>query len=588
MNATRPLAPIHRFERVVGCLFCGTLILACSIPVRADVSFEKEIQPIIESACLHCHNADKAEGDLRLDSFIGAVANGDQGPSIMPGNAKKSPFFTRTILPAGDDKIMPPDGPPLDESQTSRIREWINQGAKWPKTAKLQVYPRIDFVMNVKPILETDCVSCHSGSKPKGDLNLSTHEAAFSTGSDPPIIKPYHPEQSTLYTQTVVSRDDPTLMPPFREGGPLPHETTETLRLWISQGAVWPKGIKLTPKGRLATGPPNPDDFALVQKIRDRIVAQAKAEGNRKFADYSAKVPKTGARYHMVAIKGGDFLMGSPKVESGRQPDEGPQTHVEISPFWLGKYEVTWDEFEPFMITKFERFKNGARKDYDPKTHSIVDAVTGPTRPYADMTFGMGKLGYPAICMTQHAANKYCEWLSAQTGHFYRLPTEAEWEYACRAGTTTAYSFGNDPSNADHYAWYIDDSDEKSHKIGQKKPNPWGLFDMHGNVAEWTADQYVADYFQRFGGHATNPYVRPKTLYPRSVRGGSWNDEVTAIRSAARRGSDPSWKQQDPQLPKSIWYLTDAPWVGFRIARPQKVPSVEEMYFYWNSATGKF
>ncbi len=240
------------------------------------------------------------------------------------------------------------------------------------------------------------------------------------------------------------------------------------------------------------------------------------------------------------------------------------------------------------MITRFERFKNGARKDYDPATHTIVDAVSGPTRPYADMTFGMGKLGRPAICMTQHAANKYCEWLSAQTGHFYRLPTEAEWEYACRAGTTTAYSFGNDPKELDQYGWYIDDSDEKSHKVGQKKPNPWDLYDMHGNVAEWTADQYVPDYFQRLAGHAANPLVRPETLYPRSVRGGSWNDEADALRSGRRLGSDPSWKQQDPQLPKSIWYLTDAPWVGFRLARPQQVPSVEEMYFYWNSATGKF
>jgi formylglycine-generating enzyme required for sulfatase activity len=189
--------------------------------------------------------------------------------------------------------------------------------------------------------------------------------------------------------------------------------------------------------------------------------------------------------------------------------------------------------------------------------------------------------------MTQHAANKYCEWLSAQTGHFYRLPTEAEWEYACRAGTTTAYSFGDDPKKLSDYAWFNDNSNEKYQKIGIKKPNPWGLFDMHGNVMEWTADQFVPDYFKRLKGNATNPFVKPQTLYPRSVRGGGWAGDAAQLRSAWRLGSDSAWELQDPQLPKSIWYLTDAPWVGFRLARPQEIPSVEEMYFYWNSSTDK-
>ena len=276
--------------------------------------------------------------------------------------------------------------------------------------------------------------------------------------------------------------------------------------------------------------------------------------------------------------------MGSPADEAQREPTEGPQVQVTVAPFWIGKNEVTWDEYEPYMITEADRFKWGARKDYDPKVHDLVDAVSQPTGPYTEMSFGMGQKGYPAISMTQHAANKYCQWLSAQTGHFYRLATEAEWEYACRAGTTTAYSFGDDPAQLSQYAWYYDNSNEKYQKVGLKKPNPWGLHDMHGNVMEWVADQYVPDYFEQIAATPTAPRIRPFTEHPRSVRGGGWDDDADRLRSAARRGSEAAWKQQDPQLPKSMWYHTNARWLGFRIVRPAEIPSAEEMHFYWNSA----
>jgi len=183
--------------------------------------------------------------------------------------------------------------------------------------------------------------------------------------------------------------------------------------------------------------------------------------------------------------------------------------------------------------------------------------------------------------MTQLAAKMYCKWLSAKTGRYYRLPTEAEWEYACRAGTKTAYSFGDDPAKLDEYAWYLDNSDDKYHRVGRKKPNPWGLHDMHGNVAEWVLDQYVPDFYKQFVGRTVkNPLSPGVQEYGRVVRGGSWDDEAPMLRSAARRYSVKDWKKQDPQIPQSVWYLTDAWFVGFRVVRPLRVPTPEEAKKY--------
>tara|TARA_B110000003_G_C16568222_1_gene503261 strand:- start:576 stop:1277 length:702 start_codon:yes stop_codon:yes gene_type:complete len=211
-----------------------------------------------------------------------------------------------------------------------------------------------------------------------------------------------------------------------------------------------------------------------------------------------------------------------------------------------------------------------------------VDGVSGATTPYVEMSFGMGTDGYPAISMTQLAAKKFCKWLSAMTGNFYRLPTEAEWEYACRAGTNSAFSFGDDLSLLDDYAWFKNNSDESYHKVGLKKPNPWGLFDMHGNISEWTLDMHDVRAYQKYSGTlADNPYEKPTKLYPRVVRGGSWMNSDFKLRSASRQVSSKQWKKQDPQIPRSIWWHTDAQFVGFRIIRPLKTPSLSEQEAYW-------
>ena len=173
----------------------------------------------------------------------------------------------------------------------------------------------------------------------------------------------------------------------------------------------------------------------------------------------------------------------------------------------------------------------------------------------------------------------YCKWLTAKTGRYYRLPTEAEWEYACRAGSKTAYSFEN-AEDIDDYAWHYDNADDKYQKVGQKKPNAWGLFDMHGNVREWCLDEYTVDGYakQAEGAKAlVNPYFTTdaRKRYKTVARGGSWNDDKENLRSATRFGSVKEWNQDDPQIPKSIWYEASAKEVGFRVVRPLTAPTAE-------------
>ncbi|MCX2718782.1 formylglycine-generating enzyme family protein [Lentiprolixibacter aurantiacus] len=302
--------------------------------------------------------------------------------------------------------------------------------------------------------------------------------------------------------------------------------------------------------------------------------------------NYTQQLPGTTESLSMVYIPGGTFEMGSAPSEEGHLPDEAPQHQVSIAPFWMAEFEITWDLYNLFVERSIDSYQKEGSPGQEVKLD--VDAVSGASTPYIDMSFGMGKDGYPAICMTQYAATKFCEWLSAMTGNFYRLPTEAEWEYACRAGTATAYSFGETADNLSEYAWFKDNARGSYHKVGEKKPNPWGLHDMHGNVAEWTLDAYdETTYSTRKKKTSDNPYLRPTKTYPRVVRGGSWMDSPGALRSAARRGSSKKWKQRDPQIPQSKWWHTDAPFVGFRVVRPVETPGPAEQKKYWNYSTEK-
>ena len=290
------------------------------------------------------------------------------------------------------------------------------------------------------------------------------------------------------------------------------------------------------------------------------------------FVAYTRKIPGTDVTFTMVPVTAGSFTMGSPRTEKRRGRDEGPPRKVQVDAFWMGKHEVEWEQYEQWAHSLEKLRREGEASERD----KIADAITRPTPPYTDMTFGMGREGYPAICMTQLAAKTYCKWLSMKTGEYYRLPTEAEWEYACRSGSKTAYSFGDDAKKLGDYAWHRKNAKGRYHKIGEKKPNAWGLHDMHGNVAEWCLDQHHADAYKRLKDGVKNPFFPATELYPRVARGGSWKQAERDLRSAARMASDEQWKMQDPQIPQSIWYHTDALYVGFRLVRPLKEPSAEE------------
>jgi formylglycine-generating enzyme required for sulfatase activity len=269
--------------------------------------------------------------------------------------------------------------------------------------------------------------------------------------------------------------------------------------------------------------------------------------------------------FKMIPIQAGKFIMGSKATEKNRKADEGPQKEIQIPAFWMGAYEVTRDELDVFL------------KDESTSQNITMDAITRPSAQYVDLSWGMGKEGgYPANSMSQRTAIMYCRWLYEKTKIFYRLPTEAEWEYACRAGTQTAYYFGNDPALLSKHGWYAKNSEDKFHKVGLKLPNPWGLYDMLGNLMEWTLNHYTPNAYANYTSVDSVPVANPKK-YPKSVRGGGFSETAIELRSANRLHSDPVWNKRDPQIPKSKWWLTEAKNIGIRLVRPMAQPSEQEI-----------
>lgn len=564
-----------------------TFVLASALQLQAEIErkidFVKDVKPIFEAACIGCHGENEEErgGEYRMDTKKAAFEGGKSygGETIVPGKANYSPVWWMTTLIPDDgddyDEVMPPDHQvPLNRQQQDVIEAWIKQGAEWPDSEVLAEGTRVDFVAGLGPAFY------------RGEgFDEKTLE----------VVKLWS-EQGAAWRENVRfggdGAEDPgnasgefaKVWPLFKRGGPFSDEEVQTVRAWAAAGAEWQEGFNLG-EGNFMKNPDNPE---LVAKIHAKIVATSKEKAEGDMKAYTDTITQTDVTFDMVPIKGGKFMLGSPDSEKHRDDNEGPQKEVEIKPFWMGKFEVSWDEYEPFMSTEDARNKDGSRQTWS-ADDALEDLVSKPTTAYTEMSFGMGIKGFPAISQTQHAALKFCEWISAQTGHFYRLPTEAEWEYACRAGTTTMYSWGDDPDEADKYAWFYDNANDKYQKIGEKLPNPWGLHDMHGNVLEWTLDGYLPEAYGAGANDASlGVFTKPgKDLYPRVVRGGSWYDYVEDLRSAKRFKTHHSWKREDPQLPKSIWYLTDAQWLGMRLVRPLETPSAEEMHEIWNRGRGE-
>ena len=308
---------------------------------------------------------------------------------------------------------------------------------------------------------------------------------------------------------------------------------------------------------------------------------------------YTSKIPGTDIDFEMVPVPGGSFKLGSPESEQDRNDDEGPQIEVTVDPMWVAKTEVNWEQYEQFMELHhfFQKFQSDGIRIVNEENR--VDAVTAPTPLYEpSFTYEYGQEpDLPATTMTQYAAQQYTKWLSAVTGQQYRLPTEAEWEYAARAGTTTVYGWGDTENQADEYAWSSDNSDGPS-TVGSKKPNAFELHDMHGSVGEWTINRYqesgYADFVKKSPLNAIDVVRFPTNEVSGVIRGGNWEDDLSMLRSAARlaSGVPEEWKEEDPNVPKSVWWYTNDPTrgIGMRLFRSYQPLPKETISKFWDTA----
>ena len=300
------------------------------------------------------------------------------------------------------------------------------------------------------------------------------------------------------------------------------------------------------------------------------------------FENFMETIPGTAASISMIAVPGGEFTMGSPSDEPFRKENEGPQRKVKVSPFFMGEVEVTWDQFWAFYSETMSEGRTPPAVIYANNSREDIDAVSGPTPPFGlpDQGWGMGSR--PAITMTHYSAQTFCQWLSLKTGKKYRLPTEAEWEYAARGGTATPYFFEGNPKKLSNegflksifkpdttgiysHAVYVNNSGNRTQEPSEARPNPFGLKNMLGNVMEYCSDWYAEDAYKSVSDGELDP-KGPSEGTEHVVRGGHYNSDAAELRSAARSHTEhDDWLRTDPQNPKSIWWYSDVKGIGFRV-----------------------
>jgi formylglycine-generating enzyme required for sulfatase activity/serine/threonine protein kinase len=243
--------------------------------------------------------------------------------------------------------------------------------------------------------------------------------------------------------------------------------------------------------------------------------------------------PETGARWYvnsigmtMVLIPAGEFFMGSPDSDKDASPNEKPQHRVRITkPFWLGMHQVTAGQFRKFV------------------EESEHDAGTGWQEPFPSQTGD-----HPVVNVSWNDAKAFCDWLTKKEGKKCRLPTEAEWEYACRAGTQTKYGFGDNESDLGDHAWFLLNSNSQTHAVGQKRPNPWGLSDMHGNAWQWCEDWFDGGYYACSPPEdPTGPATTGKPISPEEVES-LLKKRLPGIRKVADHAHKASWSPEGDRI----------------------------------------